>query len=106
MTVGERASHALVLAAMGPAAGGKGSAEQYLARELYPRLKKDWLLITDRNWRNHRAQSDYRDVQMLGNRRTPAQVTAVRVPRWTALDLGELQLKLQLGLARLAPRRK
>ena len=30
------------------------------------------------------------------HRRTPAQVTAVRVPPWTALDLGELQLKLQL----------
>ena len=30
--------------------------------------------------------------------RTPVQVTVVRVPRWTVLDLGELQLKLQLEL--------
>ena len=30
------------------------------------------------------------------HRRIPVQVTAVRVPPWTALDLGELQLKLQL----------
>ena len=30
------------------------------------------------------------------HRRTPAQVSVVHVPPWTALDLGELQLKLQL----------
>jgi hypothetical protein len=28
------------------------------------------------------------------------QVTIVHVPPWTALDISELQLKLQLGLAR------
>ena len=32
VTVSECASHAAVLAAMGPAAGGKGSGEQFLAR--------------------------------------------------------------------------
>jgi len=48
VTVSECASHAPVLAAIGPAAGGKGSGEQYLARELYPRLEEDWLLIADR----------------------------------------------------------
>jgi hypothetical protein len=48
VTVSECASHAPVLAAMGPAAGGKGSGEQYLARELYPRLEEGWLLIADR----------------------------------------------------------
>jgi hypothetical protein len=39
-----------VLAAVGPARGGKGSGEQPLARRLYPRLQEDWLLIADRNF--------------------------------------------------------
>ena len=30
----------------------KGSGEQSLARELYPRLEEDWLLIADRNFYN------------------------------------------------------
>ena len=46
VTVSECGSHALVLAVMGPAAGGKGSGEQSLARGLYPRLDEDWLLAT------------------------------------------------------------
>jgi len=50
VTVSECASHAAVLAAMGPAAGGKGSGEQSLARELLPQLQEDWLLIADRNF--------------------------------------------------------
>ena len=50
VTVSECASHAAVLAAMGPAAGGKGSGEQFLARELLPRLEEDWLVIADRNF--------------------------------------------------------
>src|SRR6201996_7361200 len=49
VTVNECASHAAVLAAIGPAAA-KGSGEQSLARELYPRLEEDWLLIADRNY--------------------------------------------------------
>jgi Insertion element 4 transposase N-terminal len=49
VTVNECASHAAVLAAIGPA-GAKGSGEQSLARELYPRLEQDWLLIADRNF--------------------------------------------------------
>jgi hypothetical protein len=52
VTVGECASHAAVLAAIGPARGGKGSGEQSLARELYPALEEDWLLIADRNFFN------------------------------------------------------
>ena len=48
VTVNECASHAAVLAAIGPAAS-KGSGEQSLARQLYPRLEQDWLLIADRN---------------------------------------------------------
>jgi hypothetical protein len=48
VTVNECASHAAVLAAIGPAAA-KGSGEQSLARGLYPRLEPDWLLIADRN---------------------------------------------------------
>ena len=49
VTVSECGSHAPVLAAMG-AAAGKGSGEQSLARELYPGLEEDWLLIADRNF--------------------------------------------------------
>jgi hypothetical protein len=52
VTVNECASHAAVLAAIGPAAAGKGSGEQSLARGLYPRLEEDWLLIADRNFCN------------------------------------------------------
>ena len=50
VTVSECASHAAVLAAMGPAAGGKGGGEQTLARQLLPRLEEDWLLLADRNF--------------------------------------------------------
>ena len=52
VTVSECGSHAPVLAVMGPAAGGKGSGEQSLARKLYPRLEEDWLVIADRNFYN------------------------------------------------------
>jgi hypothetical protein len=55
VTLSECGSHAAVLAAMGPAAGGKGSGEQALARTLYPDLEDDWLVIADRNfysWRD------------------------------------------------------
>ena len=51
MTIGECASHAPVLAAIGPCIS-KGSGEQSLARQLYPRLEEDWLLIADRNFYN------------------------------------------------------
>ena len=51
VTIGECASHAPVLAAIGPCVS-KGSGEQSLARELYPRLEEDWLLIADRNFCN------------------------------------------------------
>ena len=51
VTVSECASHAPVLAAIGPCTS-KGSGEQSLARELYPRLEEDWLLIADRNFYN------------------------------------------------------
>ena len=49
VTVGECASHAAVLAAIGPCVS-KGSGEQSLARTLYPRLEPDWLLMADRNF--------------------------------------------------------
>ena len=52
VTVSECGSHAPVLAAVGPAAGGKGSGEQSLARTLYPQLEEDWLVIADRNFYN------------------------------------------------------
>ena len=51
MTIGECASHAPVLAAIGPCVS-KGSGEQSLARTLYPHLREDWLLIADRNFYN------------------------------------------------------
>ena len=61
VTVSECASHAAVLAAMGPAGGGKGGGEQSLARDLLPRLEEDWLLIADRgfySWRGWCAAAD------------------------------------------------
>lgn len=51
VTIAECASHAPVLAALGPCVS-KGSGEQSLARELYPRLEEGWLLIADRNFYN------------------------------------------------------
>jgi hypothetical protein len=51
VTIGECASHAEVLAAIGPVSS-KGSGEQSLARKLYGRLEEDWLLIADRNFYN------------------------------------------------------
>ena len=50
VTVSECGSHAPVLAAVGPAAGGKGSGEQSMARQLYPRLEDGWLVLADRNF--------------------------------------------------------
>ena len=61
VTVSECGSHAAVLAAMGPAAGGKGSGEQCLARELLPRLEEGWLVLADRNfycWKDWCAAAD------------------------------------------------
>jgi hypothetical protein len=51
VTVVECASHGAVLAAIGPCTS-KGSGEQSLARELYPRLQPDWLLMCDRLFYN------------------------------------------------------
>jgi hypothetical protein len=50
VTISECGSHAPVLAAVGPASGGKGSGEQAMARRLYPDLEQDWLLIADRGF--------------------------------------------------------
>jgi hypothetical protein len=50
VTVSECGSHAVVLAALGGSAAGKGSGEQSLARTLYPQLDPDWLVIADRNF--------------------------------------------------------
>jgi len=51
VTISECASHAPVLAAIGPCVS-KGSGEQSLARDLYPRLDPGWLLMADRNFYN------------------------------------------------------
>jgi Insertion element 4 transposase N-terminal len=50
VSISECGSHAAVAAALGPAAGGKGSGEQALARRLYPGLEEGWLLLADRNF--------------------------------------------------------
>jgi hypothetical protein len=50
VTVAECASHAAVLAAVGPSAAGKGTGEQALARPLLAQLEPDWLLIADRGF--------------------------------------------------------
>jgi hypothetical protein len=47
VTVSECASHAVVDAEIGPAAG---SGEQAMARRLHARLEADWLLIADRGF--------------------------------------------------------
>src|SRR5262249_41513946 len=49
VTVSECASHAAVLAAIGPFAL-KAGGERALARRLYPELAEDWLLIADRGF--------------------------------------------------------
>ena len=49
VTISECGSHAMVAAAAGGVAG-KGTGEQVLARQLYPQLQEDWLLIADRNF--------------------------------------------------------
>jgi hypothetical protein len=46
VSVSECGSHAMVAAAV----GRKGAGEQSLARQLYPGLEEDWLLIADRNF--------------------------------------------------------
>jgi len=46
VSISECGSHAMVAAAI----GGKGTGEQALARQLYPELEQDWLLIADRNF--------------------------------------------------------
>jgi hypothetical protein len=50
VTVSECGSHAPVLAVIGRGGPGKGSGEQSLARQLFPELEQDWLLIADRNF--------------------------------------------------------
>jgi hypothetical protein len=50
VTVSECASHAAVLAAVGPSAAGKGTGEQALARPLLELLEDDWLLLADRGF--------------------------------------------------------
>ena len=90
VTVNECASHAAVLAAIGPAAAGKGSGEQSLARGLYPRLEEDWLLIADRNfcnWADWCAAADSgaallwrvkADLQLPGPGTAPRRLLPVR----------------------------
>lgn len=46
VTISECGSHAMIAARIGRASG----SEQKLARELYPDLEPDWLLIADRNF--------------------------------------------------------
>ncbi len=60
VTISECGSHAVVGAVIGGTVG-KGTGEQVLARQLYPGLEEDWLLIADRNfytWKSWRAAAD------------------------------------------------
>jgi hypothetical protein len=60
VTVSECGSHAVAGAAIGGTTG-KGSGEQTLARQLYPRLEQDWLLLADRgfyNWKDWCTAAD------------------------------------------------
>jgi hypothetical protein len=60
VTVSECASHAAVAAAIGGVAG-KGAGEQSLARQLWPLLEQDWLVIADRlyySWAGWCAAAD------------------------------------------------
>jgi hypothetical protein len=60
VTISECGSHAVVGAAVGGTTG-KGTGEQTLARQLYPRLEEDWLLIADRgfyNWKDWCTAAD------------------------------------------------
>jgi hypothetical protein len=50
-----------VLAAIGPCTS-KDSGEQSLARELYPWLEEDWLLIADQNFYNWQDWWDAADT--------------------------------------------
>ena len=50
VTISECASHAAVLAAIGPAAAGRAAASRPWPGSCYPRLEEDWLLIADRNF--------------------------------------------------------
>jgi hypothetical protein len=49
VTIGECGPHAKVAARLG-GSSGKGGSEQALARQLYPQLEEDWLLLADRNF--------------------------------------------------------
>ncbi|HET8659149.1 MAG TPA: IS4 family transposase [Micromonosporaceae bacterium] len=49
VAISECGSHAMLAARIGAYAGA-GSGEQSLARTLYPRLRRDWLLIADRSF--------------------------------------------------------
>src|SRR5215470_15213156 len=60
VTISECGSHAVVGAALGGTVG-KGTGEQVLARQLYPRLEEDWLLIAGRGfytWKDWRTAAD------------------------------------------------
>jgi Insertion element 4 transposase N-terminal/Transposase DDE domain len=60
VTISECGSHAMTDVEIGGVAG-KGAGEQALARKLYRRLDRDWLLLADRNfynWADWRAAAD------------------------------------------------
>jgi hypothetical protein len=59
VTISECASHVVVAAAIGPMSSG----EQTLARQLYPGLEPDWLLIADRNFHGY---DDFNSARVSG----------------------------------------
>jgi hypothetical protein len=73
VTISECASHAVVAAAM----AGTSTGEQVLARQVWPRLQPDWLLIADRNFFNwadwHAATAEGAELlwRLKSNHRLP-----------------------------------
>ena len=81
VTVSECGSHAAVLAGHRPGGGGKGSGEQSLARNLFPRLGDDWLVIADRNfycWKDWRVAADT-GAQLLWRVRADARLPVLEM---------------------------
>jgi hypothetical protein len=81
VTISECASHAVVAAAM----AGTATGEQTLARELWPRLEPDWLLIADRNFFNW---ADWHDAAAGGTQLLWRMKSSHRLPVVQALSDG------------------
>lgn len=84
VTVSECGSHAVVGAAM----AGTAVGEQVLARQLWPRLEPDWLLLADRNFFNW---ADWHAAAAGGTQLVWRVKTAHRLPVLEVLPDGSYQ---------------